>query len=304
MATILDGKAHADRMLDTVRQGVEVRLAAGLRAPALAVVLVGEDPASQVYVRNKSAACAKVGITSIEHRLEVDTPQATLDALIDRLNLDPEVDGILVQLPLPKGLDSKEALHRISPAKDVDGFHPVNQGLLLEGLPGLRPCTPTACMSLLAHHGVDLKGLRAVVLGRSEIVGKPMALMLLEQHATVTIAHSRTKDLPAVCREADLLVAAVGRPGLVEGSWIKPGAIVVDVGINRVEEEALAARIFTGEPKKLEALRTKGAVLCGDVRFGEAMPVASAVTPVPGGVGPLTIAGLLANTLMAAGQCR
>jgi methylenetetrahydrofolate dehydrogenase (NADP+)/methenyltetrahydrofolate cyclohydrolase len=302
MATILDGKAHADRMLEEVRQGVEGRLAKGLRAPALAVVLVGDDPASHVYVRNKSAACARVGITSIEHRLAADTPQPALDTLIDQLNADPGVDGILVQLPLPEGLNSKRALHRISPAKDVDGFHPINQGLLLEGLPGLRPCTPTACMSLLAHHGVALKGIRAVVLGRSEIVGKPMALMLLEQHATVTIAHSRTQDLAAVCREADLLVAAVGRPGLVEGSWIKPGAVVVDVGINRVEDEALGARIFAAEPKKLETLRTKGGVLCGDVRFGEAMEVASAVTPVPGGVGPLTIAGLLSNTLVAANQ--
>lgn len=302
MSQVLDGKAHADRMLEEVRQGVEARLAQGKRAPALAVVLVGDDPASHVYVRNKTAACAKVGIRSLEHRLAADTPQAALDALIDQLNADPGVDGILVQLPLPQGLDAKRALHRISPAKDVDGFHPVNQGLLLEGLPGLRPCTPTACMSLLAHHGVALKGLRAVVLGRSEIVGKPMALMLLEQHATVTIAHSRTKDLPAVCREADLLVAAVGRPGLVEGSWIKPGAVVVDVGINRVEDEALGAAIFAAEPKKLETLRAKGGVLCGDVRFGEAMAVASAVTPVPGGVGPLTIAGLLANTLAASIQ--
>ena len=304
MATILDGKAHADRMLELVRLGVEDRKARGLRAPALAVVLVGDDPASHVYVRNKAAACARVGITSIEHRLAADTHQEVLDTLIDQLNADSEVDGILVQLPLPKGLDSKEALHRISPAKDVDGFHPINQGLLLEGLPGLRPCTPTACMSLLAHHGLQLKGLRAVVLGRSEIVGKPMALMLLEQHATVTIAHSRTQDLPSVCREADLLVAAVGRPGLVEGSWIKPGAVVVDVGINRVEDLALGERIFAAEPRKLEVLKAKGAVLCGDVRFGEAMQVASAVTPVPGGVGPLTIAGLLANTLTAAGAGR
>ena len=302
MATILDGKAHADRMLETVRQGVEARLAKGLRAPGLAVVLVGEDPASQVYVRNKAAACARVGITSLEFRLAAGTPQAELDALIDRLNADPAVDGILVQLPLPAGLDSKRALHRISPAKDVDGFHPMNQGLLLEGLPGLRPCTPTACMSLLAHHGLELKGLRAVVLGRSEIVGKPMALMLLEQHATVTIAHSRTRDLPAVCREADLLVAAVGRPGMVEGAWLKPGAVVVDVGINRVEDLALGERIFAADPKKLETLRAKGAVLCGDVRTGEAMAVASAVTPVPGGVGPLTIAGLLTNTLQACQQ--
>ena len=304
MATILDGKAHADWMLEQVRAGVEARSARGLRAPGLAVVLVGEDPASQVYVRNKSAACARVGVRSLEYRLPADTPQADLDALIDQLNADSAVDGILVQLPLPKGLDAKRALHRISPAKDVDGFHPVNQGLLLEGLPGLRPCTPSACMSLLAHHGLELKGLRAVVLGRSEIVGKPMALMLLEKHATVTIAHSRTRDLPAVCREADLLVAAVGRPGLVEGSWIQPGAVVVDVGINRVEDLALGERIFAVEPKKLETLRAKGSVLCGDVRFGEAMQVASAVTPVPGGVGPLTIAGLLTNTLQAASDVR
>jgi methylenetetrahydrofolate dehydrogenase (NADP+)/methenyltetrahydrofolate cyclohydrolase len=300
MGTVLDGKAHADRMLEAVRLGVEDRKRRGLRPPCLAVVLVGEDPASQVYVRNKSTACSKVGITSLERHLEAATPQALLDELIDRLNEDPEVDGILVQLPLPKGLDAKRALHRISPAKDVDGFHPYNQGLLLEGLPGLRPCTPSACMSLLAHHGVALKGLHAVVLGRSEIVGKPMALMLLEQHATVTIAHSRTKDLPAVCREADLLVAAVGRPGLVEGSWIKPGAVVVDVGINRVTDWAQGEGLFALEPRKLETLRSKGAVLCGDVRFGEAMQVASAVTPVPGGVGPLTIAGLMTNTLLAA----
>ncbi len=303
-ATKLDGTALAKTIRAEIAEQVAEHVGRGHRPPGLATVLVGDDPASQVYVRNKSAACAKVGITSLEHRLTPDTPQADLDALIDRLNADPEVDGILVQLPLPQGLDSKRALHRISPAKDVDGFHPMNQGLLLEGLPGLRPCTPTACMSLLAHHGVNLKGLRAVVLGRSEIVGKPMALMLLEQHATVTIAHSRTKDLPAVCREADLLVAAVGRPGLVEGFWIKPDAVVVDVGINRVEDEELAARIFAAEPKKLETLRAKGSVLCGDVRFGEAMQVASAVTPVPGGVGPLTIAGLLSNTLEAANQNR
>ena len=298
-AQLIDGNALSRELRAQVAQRTAALKERGI-TPGLAVIQVGENPASQVYVRNKGAACAKVGITSIEHKLASDTPQAELDALIDRLNADSEVDGILVQLPLPKGLDAKEALHRISPAKDVDGFHPMNQGLLLEGLPGLRPCTPTACMSLLEYHGVELKGLRAVVLGRSEIVGKPMALMLLEKHATVTIAHSRTKDLPAVCREADLLVAAVGRPGLVEGSWIKPGAIVVDVGINRVEDEALAAKIFSGEPKKLEALKAKGGVLCGDVRFGEAMQVASAVTPVPGGVGPLTIAGLLTNTLQAA----
>jgi len=299
MAQILDGKAHADRMLATVKTAVDSRIAAGKRPPCLAVVLVGADPASQVYVRGKVKACAETGVRSLEHHLEAGATQSQVDALIDQLNADPEVDGILVQLPLPKGLDSKQALHRIDPAKDVDGFHPMNQGLLLEGLPGLRPCTPSAVMNMLKTYGLELKGKRAVVLGRSEIVGKPMALMLLEEHATVTIAHSRTVDLPSVCLEADLLVAAVGRPGMVEGSWIKPGAVVVDIGINRVEDLDLATKIFNMEPKKLETLKAKGGVLCGDVRFGEAMQVASAVTPVPGGVGPLTIAGLMMNTLQA-----
>ena len=299
MAQVLDGKAHADRMLVDVKSAVDARLAAGKRPPCLAVVLVGDDPASHVYVRGKIKACAETGVRSLEHRLSPESTQAQVDTLIDQLNADSEVDGILVQLPLPKGLDSKQALHRIDPAKDVDGFHPMNQGLLLEGLPGLRPCTPSAVMNMLKAYGCPMKGKRAVVLGRSEIVGKPMALMLLEEHATVTIAHSRTVDLPSVCREADLLVAAVGRPGMVEGSWIKPGAVVVDVGINRVEDADLAARIFRLEPKKLETLKIKGGVLCGDVRFGEAMEVASAVTPVPGGVGPLTIAGLMMNTLQA-----
>jgi len=289
MTTILDGKAHADKMLAEVTAAVEARTAQGLRPPCLAVVIVGDDPASHVYVRGKVAACARTGIRSIEHRLAADTRQEDLDEIIVRLNADPGVDGILVQLPLPAGLDSKRALHGIDPAKDVDGFHPVNQGLLLEGLPGLRPCTPSACMSMIKAYGVELKGTRAVVLGRSEIVGKPM----------VTIAHSRTRDLPALCREADLLVAAVGRPGMVEGSWIKPGAVVLDVGINRVEDLALGERIFQADPGKLATLRAKGGVLCGDVRYAEAALVAGAITPVPGGVGPLTIAGLMANTLQA-----
>ena len=300
MATILDCKAFADRMLSEVAEKVRARAASGHRPPCLSVVLVGDDPASQVYVRGKIRACAFTGTRSLEHRLPATSTQADLNALIDRLNQDPEVDGILVQLPLPKGLDAKQALHRVSPAKDVDGFHPMNQGLLFQGLQGLRPCTPSAVMRMLDFHGVKLQGLEAVVLGRSEIVGKPMALMLLESHATVTLAHSRTRDLPAVCRRADLLVAAVGRPGLVEGGWIKPGAVVIDVGINRVEDPGLAARIFEKEPAKLAQFQAKGNVLCGDVRFGEALEVAGAITPVPGGVGPLTIAGLLANTLLAA----
>ncbi len=299
MTLILDGKAHAERMLAEVAAGVADRIARGHRPPCLAVVLVGEDPASQVYVRGKVADCARTGIRSVEHRLPAETPQADLEALVRTLNTDPAVDGILVQLPLPAGLDAKRVLHLLDPAKDVDGFHPVNQGLLLEGLPGLRPCTPSACMSLLKAHGIDPKGTRAVVLGRSEIVGKPMALMLLEAHATVTIAHSRTRDLPGLCREADILVAAVGRPGMVEGSWVKPGAVVIDVGINRVEDVALGERIFAADPARLATLKAKGGVLCGDVRYAEAALVAGAITPVPGGVGLLTRAGLMANTLQA-----
>jgi methylenetetrahydrofolate dehydrogenase (NADP+)/methenyltetrahydrofolate cyclohydrolase len=287
-------------MLDEVEAGVKLRVARGLRPPCLAVVLVGDDPASQVYVNGKIAACARTGIRSLEHRIPARTSQEGLETLISSLNFDKEVDGILVQLPLPAGLDAKKALRGIDPAKDVDGLHPINQGLLMAGQPGLRPCTPSACISMLKAYGITLKGKRAVVLGRSEIVGKPISLMLLEEHATVTIAHSRTQDLPGICREADILVGAVGKPGLVEGSWIKPGATVVDVGINRVEDLALGERIFQADPKKLETLKAKGNVLCGDVRFGEAAAVAGAITPVPGGVGPLTIAGLMANTLQAA----
>lgn len=300
MGMILDGKLFADRMLAEVAEGVRNRLARNLRPPCLVVVLVGDDPASQVYVRGKIRACALTGIESREHRLPTTSSLQDLLALIDQLNADSGVDGILVQLPLPKTMDAKKVLQRILPAKDVDGFHPLNQGRLFQGLPGLRPCTPTAVMRMLHWHGVKLEGLEAVVLGRSDIVGKPMALMLLESHATVTIAHSRTRDLPSVVRRADLLVAAVGKPGLVEGSWIKAGAIVVDVGINEVVDRAEGERIFGQEPHKLETLKAKGRVLCGDVRFGEAMAAASAVTPVPGGVGPLTIAGLLANTFQAA----
>ena len=299
MVLILDGKAHADRMLAEVTARVAARAEQGLRPPALAVVLVGDDPASQVYVRGKIAACARTGIRSLEHRISAGTSQRQLEALIARLNNDHEVDGILVQLPLPGGLDAKRAVRCIDPRKDVDGLHPFNQGLLMGGQRGLRPCTPSACISMLKAYGIALKGIRAVVLGRSEIVGKPIALMLLEEHATVTIAHSRTLDLPGLCREADLLVAAIGKPGMVEGSWIKPGATVVDVGINRVEDLELGGRIFRADPKKLEALRAKGSVLCGDVRTAETAEVAGAITPVPGGVGPLTIAGLMANTLQA-----
>jgi methylenetetrahydrofolate dehydrogenase (NADP+) / methenyltetrahydrofolate cyclohydrolase len=299
MTQILDGKTHADRMLEEVRSTVAAMTASHQRPPCLAVLMVGEDPASQIYVRNKMAACARTGVTSVEHFLPETTTHEALVGKIAALNSDSGVDGILLQLPLPDHLDTKAILQTMAPEKDVDGFHPLNQGLLFQGRSGLRPCTPNAVMHMLGAYGVPMEGKRALVIGRSEIVGKPMAMMLLERHATVTLAHSRTTHLPELCREADILVVAVGRPGLVEGSWIKPGAVVVDVGINRIEDLALGERIFAQDPKKLETLRTKGSVLCGDVRYGEAMGVAGAITPVPGGVGPLTIAGLLLNTLQA-----
>jgi methylenetetrahydrofolate dehydrogenase (NADP+)/methenyltetrahydrofolate cyclohydrolase len=299
-AQVLDGKGHADGMLEETKAKVAEMATGGARAPALAVVLVGDDPASQVYVRNKVATCGRTGITSIERRLKADAPQGEVNGLIDALNADPNVDGVLLQLPLPGHLDAKAALLRIDPSKDVDGLHPHSMGLLLQGAPGLRPCTPGAVMHMLKAHGVAMKGARAVVVGRSVLVGKPMALMLLEEHATVTLAHSRTQGLPDLCRQADILVAAVGSPGLVEGAWVKPGAVVIDVGMNEVTDAALAAEIMAREPKKLETLKAKGRVLYGDVRFGEAVHVAGAITPVPGGVGPLTIAGLMANTLLAA----
>jgi methylenetetrahydrofolate dehydrogenase (NADP+)/methenyltetrahydrofolate cyclohydrolase len=298
-AEILDGKKYADDMLEEVRAKTAKIAASGKRIPALAVILVGNDPASQVYVRNKFAACGRTGIKSIEYKLSADTSQEALNDIIDSLNADGSADGILVQLPLPKHINAKSVLLRIDPAKDVDGLHPYNQGLLLQGVKGLRPCTPSAVTRMLKAYGVAMKGVRALVIGRSEIVGKPMALMLLEEHATVAIAHSRTQDLPAICREADILVAAIGRPGMVEGNWVKPGAVVIDVGINEVTDELEAAEIMANEPKKLETLRAKGRVLYGDVRFGEAKQTAGAITPVPGGVGLLTVAGLMMNTLYA-----
>lgn len=281
-AEIIDGKAFAATVVGEVAGEVAAIRAAGGRAPGLAVVLVGEDPASQVYVRNKARTTKEAGMESFEFRLAAETSQASLLSLIAELNDDPRVDGILVQLPLPRHIDSARVLDAISPDKDVDGFHVVNAGRLATGLPGLVPCTPLGCLLMLKHELGDLAGLRAVVLGRSNIVGKPMAQLLLRESCTVTIAHSRTRDLPAVCREADILVAAVGQPEMVRGDWIKPGAVVMDVGINRVEGEGG---------------RTK---LVGDVAFAEAVQVAGRITPVPGGVGPMTIACLLRNTLTAA----
>ena len=272
-AALIDGKAHAQALRDRVKAGVG-RLS---RAPGLAVVLVGDDPASAVYVRAKGKACLEVGIASFEHRLHADTQQATLLSLVGQLNADPAVDGILVQLPLPGHIDSNAVIATIDPDKDVDGFHPVNVGRLASGLDGFVPCTPLGCLMLLKATLGDLSGLDAVVVGRSNIVGKPMAQLLLGANATVTIAHSRSRHLFALCRRADILVAAVGRPEMIRGDWVKPGATVIDVGINRVNGK-----------------------LVGDVAFSEVAAHAGAITPVPGGVGPMTIACLLANTLTSA----
>ena len=276
-ARVIDGKAAAATLRAAV--GVEVerfRTATG-RAPGLAVVLVGEDPASSVYVRSKGKATLEAGMASFEHKLAADTSEADLLALVERLNGDAAVDGILVQLPLPPQIDAAKVLAAIDPAKDVDGFHVENVGRLAVGADALVPCTPLGCLHLLKDELGDLTGLDAVVIGRSNIVGKPMAMLLLGESATVTIAHSRTRDLPALVRRADIVVAAVGRPEMVRGDWIKPGATVIDVGINRVDGK-----------------------LVGDVAFAEAAEVAGAITPVPGGVGPMTIAMLLRNTLVAA----
>jgi methylenetetrahydrofolate dehydrogenase (NADP+)/methenyltetrahydrofolate cyclohydrolase len=286
-ATLLDGKKLAEKVRAEVSAGVASFVAAHGRKPGLEVVLVGEDPASQVYTRNKEKASNEVGIRGKLHTLPASTTETELLALLDRLNGDETVDGILVQLPLPKQIKEQKVLDAIRADKDVDGFHPINAGLLASGRPGLVPCTPRGSMKLLDLAGARLEGARAVVVGRSNIVGKPMAQLLLAGNATVTMAHSRTKDLAAVCREADVLVVAVGKAELVRGDWVKPGAVVIDVGMNRID----AGVGPDGKPK------TK---LVGDVAFAEAATRASAITPVPGGVGPMTIACLLENTLIAA----
>lgn len=287
-ATIIDGKAVAASVRDEIAARVETLVKTSGKRPGLAVVLVGEDPASQVYVRNKEATAQACGFYSVKHALNVDTPEADLLKLIDELNADDDIHGILVQLPLPKHIDESKVLNLIKPEKDVDGFHPVNVGLLSAGEKdkALVPCTPAGCMVLLKRTlGDDLSGKTAVVVGRSNIVGKPMANLLLMANCTVTIAHSRTADLPSVVAAADIVVAAVGRPEMVKGNWIKPGATVIDVGINRIPA-----------PEKGEG-KTR---LVGDVDFAEASAKAGAITPVPGGVGPMTIAMLMANTLTAA----
>jgi methylenetetrahydrofolate dehydrogenase (NADP+)/methenyltetrahydrofolate cyclohydrolase len=281
-ATIIDGKAIAAQVRGDVAARVAERVAQGRPAPGLAVVLVGENPASEVYVRNKARATREVGMVSIDQRLPASATEAELLALIAELNRRSDVQGILVQLPLPRHIDSVKVIEAIDPGKDVDGFHPVNVGRLASGARALAPCTPTGCLILVRSVQPDLTGVEAVVIGRSNIVGKPMAQLLLGANCTVTIAHSRTRDLPAVVRRADLVVAAVGRAEMVRGDWIKPGAVVIDVGIQRVPGPGGEAR------------------LVGDVAFEEARQVAGAITPVPGGVGPMTIACLLQNTLQAA----
>lgn len=285
-AQIIDGIATAQAIRAEVARGVTARVAEGKSRPGLATVLVGDNPASHVYVRSKQKACQEVGIESFGHSLPATATQAEVEELVSSLNADPRVNGILVQLPLPTGLDEERVLSAISINKDVDGFHPINIGRLAQKgrEPQFVPCTPAGCMYLIEQHVPKVEGLNAVVLGRSNIVGMPVALLLVRANATVTICHSRTKNLPDVIREADILVAAVGRPEMVRGSWVKPGAVVIDVGINRVED----------------ASRPKGYRLVGDVAFDEAKDVAGFITPVPGGVGPMTIAMLLQNTLRAA----
>ena len=285
-AKLIDGTAIAEQVRADVAKEVAARIEKGLSRHGLATVLVGENPASQVYVRMKQKACEKAGIRSFGHVVPADIPQADLENLVAELNANPEVNGILVQLPLPKGLDEERVLSTISIEKDVDGFHPINIGRLAQKgrKPLFVPCTPDGVIYLLGQVGVQLDGCNAVVLGRSNIVGMPVALLLVERNATVTICHSRTRNLADVCRSADVLVAAVGRPEMVRGDWVKPGAVVIDVGVNRVDDPS----------------QEKGYKLVGDVAFDEVKEVASHLTPVPGGVGPMTIAMLLRNTVRAA----
>ena len=280
----IDGKAAAQALRDRVAALVTDFVSQTGRAPGLATVLVGEDPASAVYVRSKNRATAEAGMVSVAHNLPETTTQDELVALVDTLNAEPQVDGILVQLPLPPQIDERVIISRISPDKDVDGFHPVNAGRLAIGLNGFVPCTPLGCLRLLQGELGDLAGKEAVVIGRSNIVGKPMALLLLRESCTVTVAHSRTRELPAVVRRADIVVAAVGRAEMVRGDWIKPGATVIDVGINRLPADDGKGR------------------LVGDVAYDEVAEVAGAITPVPGGVGPMTIACLIRNTFVSAAR--
>jgi len=297
-ARILDGLKIRDQIFAELSDEVRLLTAAGVR-PGLAAVLIGENPASQLYVKSKIAACEQLGLASA-----LITPSATVGtlemlAVVEDLNRDNNIDGILVQLPLPSQVDTKRILEAVDPAKDVDGFHPVNLGRLVSGRPGLVACTPAGCMEILRRNNIPIEGANAVVLGRSDIVGKPMALLLMHANATVTICHSKTRDLPDVLRRADIIVAAMGKAGYVEAGWIKPGAAVIDVGTNRVTDPKEAERLFKNFSERLDKFRAKGNALVGDVH-PDALNTAGYLTPVPGGVGPMTITMLMSNTVKAA----
>ncbi|MGE5570739.1 MAG: bifunctional methylenetetrahydrofolate dehydrogenase/methenyltetrahydrofolate cyclohydrolase FolD [Rhodospirillales bacterium] len=299
MALILDGLKIRDQILKECEPRVAA-LEAARCLPGLAVILVGDNPASEIYVRNKVKACQELGIYSEKLTPPETITTAQLIDLVESLNARPEIDGILVQMPLPKHVDAKRVLLAVNPDKDVDGFHPLNLGRLVTNTPGPRACTPSGIMELLKRYGISVSGRHAVVVGRSDIVGKPMALMLLHQHATVTICHSRTSNLAAICRQADILVAAIGQPGFITAEFIKPGATVIDVGMNRLTTREQVAAIFRNAPDKLAAFEKRGSVLVGDVNPIDVAERAGAYTPVPGGVGPLTVAMLMANTVEAA----
>ncbi len=297
-ARILDGTKIANDIRREVAAEVQAMAAAGVR-PGLAVVLVGHNPASEIYVRGKVKACEEVGVYSEQHTPPESATTAELLALVEDLNRRSEIDGILVQLPLPPQVDSKKILLAVDPAKDVDGFHPVNVGFLSTQRPGLVPCTPAGVIEILQRSNIPITGQDAVVVGRSDIVGKPAAMLLLNANATVTVCHSKTRDLPGVCRRADILVAAIARAGMITRDFVKPGATVIDVGMNKVTDPVEFQRLFAGNPKREETFRTRGSTLVGDVH-PEVAQVAGALTPVPGGVGPLTIAMLMYNTVKAA----
>ncbi len=300
MGRVLDGKEAAAAIRAEVAAGVRSLTERGAAAPCLAAVLVGDNPASRIYVFNKVKACQEAGIIPREHRLPATTPQSELLSLVQGLGEDPQVDGILVQMPLPDHINARAIIEATDPAKDVDGFHPINVGRLWSGQPGFVPCTPLGVIELLQREKIPIEGAEAVVVGRSDIVGRPMAALLLHRHATVTICHSRTRDLAQVAARADILVAAIGRPAFITREFIRPGAIVVDVGINQVTDEPRAVELFGDDPRRIEEVRQKGYTLVGDVHPLHARERAGAFTPVPGGVGPLTIALLLRNTLASA----
>jgi methylenetetrahydrofolate dehydrogenase (NADP+)/methenyltetrahydrofolate cyclohydrolase len=297
-ARILDGLKIRDEIFSELKSDIAKLHAQGIR-PGLAAVLAGENPASQLYVKSKIAACEQLGMASWLHTPPAGVSTGYMLQLVRDLNADDNVDGILIQLPLPSQIDSKHVLESVDPAKDVDGFHPVNMGMLVSNRPGLIACTPAGCMEILRRNKISIEGANAVVLGRSDIVGKPMALLLLHANATVTICHSKTRDLPDVIRRADILVAAIGRAGYVQPDWIKPGAAVIDVGTNKVTDGTEAAQLLRNFPERFEKFRAKGNVLVGDVH-PDAIQVAGALSPVPGGVGPMTITMLMSNTVKAA----